>query len=149
MIHFAVKMPLNLTPQQLGRLLFKEKHEPRRSLKRFLRDLGGDGSAEELNVALEIASKDIQAKSFADLLDTNRRIAAENIEETAKDRLQAIMLEVKRKMSESGLTQSDVATACGWSQPLLSHYLSGNVEPGALNLLKLIESVGCSVIISE
>jgi predicted XRE-type DNA-binding protein len=149
MSHFAANMPLDLTPQQLGKLIFKSKYEPRRSLKRFLRDLGGDGSAEELNETLEFAASNSEANSFAKLLDSNWRIAGENIESAAKTKLAGIMHELKIKMKEKGLTQSDVATACGWSQPLLSHYLSGNVEPGALNLLKMIESVGCSVTISE
>ncbi len=48
-------MPLKLTIADQARLLFKSRTEPRRNQKRFLRDLGGEGSAEELDAMLAIA----------------------------------------------------------------------------------------------
>jgi transcriptional regulator with XRE-family HTH domain len=46
-------------------------------------------------------------------------------------------------MEDMGLTQSDIAAVCGWQQPLVSQYLSGDKEPGARNLAKLATAVGC------
>lgn len=136
-------MALTLKAEQLGQLLFKIKHEPRRGAKRFLKDLGGDGSAEELDAQIAIAEQDAAARKVADKLERTRAISARTMELGLDGRVAEMLADVKVRMEERGLTQSDVATACGWNQPLVSAYLSGDKEPGIRNLAKLAEAVGC------
>jgi hypothetical protein len=49
---------LILSKEDLGRLLFKAAHEPRRNAKRFLKDRGGEGSVAELDSLLGAATDD-------------------------------------------------------------------------------------------
>jgi hypothetical protein len=136
-------MALDLKAEQLGQLLFKLKHEPRRGAKRFLKDLGGSGSAEELDALIAIAEKDAAARKIAERLERTRVISARTMELGLDGRVAEMLADIKVRMEERGVTQSDVATACGWSQPLVSAYLSGDKEPGIRNLAKLAEAVGC------
>lgn len=134
---------MKLTSEQMGRLLFKANHEPRRNQKRYLKDLGGEGSADELDQVLEKARRDKAAIAESEQLERQRAITAKSIELGVDGRVAEMLADVKLKMEDQGLTQSDVAAACGWSQPLVSAYLSGTKEPGIGNLAKLAAAVGC------
>ena len=142
-------MPLDLTPEQLGKLLFKDRHESRRNLKRFLHDLGGDGSAEELDEVLSIAAKNKEAATIADNLDERRWQESMGIEDRIDDDLVRMMREISKQMEEKGISQSDLAILCGIHQPTLSKYLSGKKEPGVRNLTRMARSVGCFWKLSE
>ena len=149
MIHFAANMPVNLTSEQMGKLLFKAIHEPRRNLKRFLHDLGGAGSAEELDEALATAANDKEATVIANTLNERRWQESMCIEDRIDDDLVRMMQEISQKMKEKGISQSDLAILCGIHQPTLSKYLSGKKEPGVRNLTRMARSVGCFWKLSE
>lgn len=135
---------LNISVEQMARLLFKSLNEPRRNQKRFLKDLGGDGSAEELDRVLQMAREDPEAVSLSRRLERQREITARTVELGVDGRVAEMLADVRVRMEERGLTQSDVAAACGWQhQVLVSQYLSGAKEPGARNLAKLAAAVGC------
>lgn len=135
---------MKLTSEQLGRLLHKAAHEPRRNQKRYLKDLGGEGSAEELDWQLELAAADAAAQAEAARLEKQRHLAVSAIELGVEGRVTEMLAELRSRMEEQGLTQTDVAERCGWQQPLVSAYLAGKKEPGAGNLAKLAAAVGCA-----
>jgi hypothetical protein len=134
---------MKLTTEQLARLLYKSIHEPRRNQKRFLKDLGGDGSAEELDRVLAEAVQDNAAVAESKRLERQRKITASTVELGVDARVAEMLADVKLRMDDLGMTQADIADACGWQQPLVSQYLRGEKEPGAKNLAKLAAAVGC------
>ncbi len=133
---------ITLTPEQLGKLLFKAAHEPRRNQKRFIRDLGGDGSAEELDEVLAVAHASEVAKVIARDLEVERVGQARELEEDIGANAIRMLESIKREMELQGKTQSDMAIACGWRQGLVSLYLAGKKEPGIKNLTKMADYLG-------
>ena len=127
----------------LGRLLFKSRHEPRRNQKRFLKDLGGEGSAEELDRVLAIAAANKRAVAEAARLEAELGQTAEDVDWNIVGRVAEMLAHVRLAMEHHGLTQQEVAQRCGWQQPLVAAYLTGAKEPGITNLAKLAEAVGC------
>lgn len=133
---------LTLSKEDLGRVIFKASHEPRRNVKRFLKDRGGEGSAEELDFVLGAAHRDAEAVAIAERLERERAATAHNIELGMDARVAEMLAHVMIAMRQQGLTQQDVADRCGWTQPLVAAYLTGRKEPGARNLAKLAAAVG-------
>ena len=68
---------------------------------------------------------------------------AKSIELGLDGRVAEMIADVRLKMQALGLTQSDMAERCGWSQPLVAEYLAGKKEPGAKNLAKMASAVEC------
>jgi len=134
---------LKLATEQLAQLLYKSWNEPRRNQKRFLKDLGGDGSAEELDKVLQIATGDAEATRQAEILEERRKQVAKTVEIGVDARVAEMLADIRVKMKELKLTQEDLAEACGWNQPLVAAYLTGQKEPGIGNLAKMATSLGC------
>ena len=133
---------MKLTVDQQAQLLFKAKHEPRRNQKRFLKDLGGSGSAEELDEVLATVQNNPKAVAEAGRLENARKLAARSVELGLDGQVAEMIAEIRLKIDGSGLTQSDVAARCGWPASLLSGYLTGQKLPGTENLVKLAHTLG-------
>jgi transcriptional regulator with XRE-family HTH domain len=56
---------------------------------------------------------------------------------------------IRDRAAEIGITQTEIAQRCGWTQPLASAYLSGSKSPGLVNLAKLARAVGCEWVLTE
>jgi hypothetical protein len=134
---------VKLNSQQLGRLLFKAAHEPRRNQKRYLKDLGLEGSAEELDRVLALASRDATAVREAEQMAKRRKLMARAVEVGVDSQVIEMLAEIRLKMEDHHLTQQDLAERCGWQQPLVAAYLTGAKEPGVGNLAKMAMAVGC------
>lgn len=134
---------MNLTTEQLGRLLFKSTHEPRRNQKRYLKDIGGEGSADELDRVLATARHDQEAIAESKRLERQRAITAKTVASGVDGRVAEMLADIKLRMEDCDMTQADLAQACGWQQSLVSNYLAGKKEPGISNLAKMAEAVGC------
>lgn len=133
---------VTLSPEELGMLLYKSRHEPRRNAKRFVKDRGGDGTAAELEDVLAAAAADPAAEAVAERIERERATTARNLDLGMEARSAEMLADVRVRMAEQGLTQQDVADRCGWTQPLVAAYLNGRKEPGVRNLAKLAEAVG-------
>lgn len=132
-----------MSVEQLGKLLFKAANEPRRGQKRYLKDLGGDGSADELDRVLKFAQKNKKAVQECERLDRQRKVASRAIEQGVLGEVAEMLADVRLRMEDLELTQTDVAATCGWPPSLLSNYLNGNKDIGISNLAKLASAVGC------
>jgi hypothetical protein len=132
-----------LTNEQLGRLLFKSQHEPRKNPKRFLKDLGGEGSAEELDRVLATARRNKDALAESERLEKQRALVARSVDLGVDARMAEMIADVRVRMQERQLTQQAIADHCGWPPSLVAAYLTGAKEPGAKNLAKLATAVGC------
>jgi ribosome-binding protein aMBF1 (putative translation factor) len=124
----------------LGALLFKSRHEPRKNQKRFLKDLGGEGTSAALDQALAAAAADKRAVAACERLEAERR---QSIDWNNEARVAEMIAHLMIAMEDQGLTQQDVADRCGWKQPMVAAYLTGAREPGVSNLAKLADAVGC------
>ena len=123
-------------------MIYKAEHEPRRNQKRYLKDLGGTGSAEELDAVLDIARSNADDVAEAQRLNREREITAKTVDAGVDAQVAEMLAAIRLRMQDSGMTQSDLAAACGWKQPLIAAYLSGSKLPGAGNLAKIAEALG-------
>lgn len=135
--------------EQLGRLLYKSRHEPRRNQKRYLKDGGGDGSAAELDALLETAKKDKHLIAEADRLDALRKHTARTVELGMVGQVAEMIADIRLRMEEQEITQQELADRCGWKQPLVGAYLTGGKEPGIGNLAKMAGALGCKWRLQE
>lgn len=126
-----------LTTEQLGKLLYKADHEPRRNQKRYLKDLGGEGSADELDQMLAIAEQSAAAKREAKRLERERAITAKTIETGIDGHVAEMLAAVRLRLDELEMTQAQLADLCGWPASQLSAYLSGTKSPGVENLARM------------
>jgi predicted XRE-type DNA-binding protein len=131
-----------MSDEQLGMLLFKAMHEPRRNQKRWIRDCGGVASAEELDRLLVVANASKKAVGLLDSLEAKRKIQSSGIESSMDANVRCMMDELVSAMESAGIKQSDMAIACGISQPIISQYLSCKQQPGIRNLVKMADSLG-------
>lgn len=132
-----------LTPEQMGRLLFKSSHEPRRNQKRYLKDLGGEGSAEELDEALAIASKSAAAKKEAKRLERERTIKSETIDTGIDGQVAEMLAAIQLRLDDLEMSQTELAERCGWTRSVVNKYLHGVKSPGIDNLARMAEAIDC------
>lgn len=134
---------MNLTTEQQGELIFRSRHLQRRLQKRYLKELGGDGTAEELDQQLAAAQASDAAVAVADRLDRRRHLVASAVELGREARVAELLADIRVRMEEQGVTQVELALRCGWQQGLVSDYFRGKSLPGAANLCKMAEALGC------
>ena len=121
-----------------------ERGEPRRNLKRLLRDNGGTGSAEELTAALDSdAYKSTavinQAKKLA-AHDAMKRTAIEN---GSSEALAIILADLRTEIKHQGLTLAEVADRVeGLHQSNLSAWFAGKRPPMAISLVSVAAAIG-------
>lgn len=60
-----------------------------------------------------------------------------------------ILDSIRARVSELDITQTELGQRCGWTQSLVSRYLSGQKEPGMESLAKLAKAVGCEWVLTE
>lgn len=132
---------MQISDEVLGRLLFKSRHEPRRNQKRFLRDHGGDGSADELDRVLGIANESEAAKKECARLERQRELISKSVDAGVDGRVAEMLADIRVRMEERGMTQSELADLCGWQQSLVSSYLAAKTEPGIRNLAKMADAL--------
>lgn len=135
---------LKLSTEQLGQLLHKSRHEPRRLQKRYLKELSGEGSAEELDAVLAEALQDSAAIEEANRLDELRRHTLRGVEQGMVGQIAEMIACIRVEMDRQGLTQSQLAGRCNLTQPMLSDYLTGKRQPTLGNFAKLATALGCS-----
>ena len=133
---------IKLTVEQKGRLLFKAAHEPRRNQKRYLKDLGGTGSAEELDEVLESIQGDAVAAAEFERLEKQQQEIRESVDSEVNAGVSEMLADLRVAMEEGNVMQSELAKRCGFSQPQVAAYLAGKKEPGIGNLVKLAQGVG-------
>lgn len=133
---------MTYTSDQLGRLLFKKKAgEPRKNLKRYLKDCGGAGSAEELDQVLPIAERDADAIRIAEELHRERMSQLATVEQRGLGALADMLAQIEQLRKESGLSQEDIGELMDMQQPQYSAYVSGKKQPGGLVLAKAAEAL--------
>lgn len=54
-------------------------------------------------------------------------------------------LRLQRILYSKGMTQEDLASAVGISQTMVSHYISGRVNPSFTKVYKICRAIGCSM----
>ena len=55
-----------------------------------------------------------------------------------------ISYNIKQEIEQSGKTKTEIAKALGVSNPTISQYLSGRIQPSLSTLSKLCSFLGCS-----
>ncbi len=136
-------MATKLTIQQYAQVLARSRVEPRRNVKRYLHDLGVASTSEELDRVLDEAVANPQVTLEAARIERLRNAQSKAIAHCNIGQVAEMLADVRLRMDDLSLTQTDVATRCGWTQSLVSDYLTGKKEPGIGNLAKLAASVGC------
>lgn len=131
------------TTEQLGRLLMKHRRkEPRRNLKRWLKDCGGAGSAEELDEVLAAALKTKPAIAEADRLEKAHLAELDRTEQHGLAGVADMITQVQQAQQAAGINQEQLATMVNATQPQVSEYVTGKVIPGGLMLARIAAALG-------
>ena len=140
---------IKLTAKQLGRLLLKEAHEPRRGQKRYLKDLGGSGSADELDEVLEVARGTPAAIKEYERLEKQREIIASSVTGEVDQGVAELLADIRAAMDDANLTQSDLAMRSGLTQPQIAAYLTGRKQPGIGNVVRIAQAMGMRLTLAK
>jgi len=143
------KIEDTMGPAELGGLLHVCNTSPRRQQKRYLLNLGGSGSAAELDRVLAIASESKAAIRFAEKLASQQTQESLLTEEGIAMQADAVRAEIGRQMEKQGITQVELARRCGIAQSVVSLYLNGKKEPGLGRLLEIITALDCEWVIRK
>ncbi len=135
---------MDWTFEQLAVVLARSKHEPRRNLKRYLKDLGGRGSAEELDEALEQAMSDSKVVAESERISAVRSSESRSINEEVDVQLTIMFEQALAKMEERGLSIGELAVLCGWSGSLTSELMNRQKTPTAEQLAKVASALKCN-----
>ena len=128
--------------EQLAMLLARSQKEPRRNLKRFLKDNGGTGSAEELDELLERAAADGHVVRRANDIAFDRSSNRLSIEQRVDDQLDLMRLEIVRVLESDGIEIAELASRCGWTATFVSDLVAGRKVPSSEQLGKLAIATG-------
>lgn len=133
----------NMSAEQLGRVLHKrDRKEPRKNQKRYLKDIGGDGTADELDQVLEYAELNREALAEAKRLERQRELTIETVDAGIDSAVIEMIGALRLRMEELGITQTELAERCDWAQPQVAAYLTGKKMPGLENLTKMARAMG-------
>jgi predicted transcriptional regulator len=58
-----------------------------------------------------------------------------------------MLKEIKIRMAELGVTQTELGNRLGWPQSTVARYLTGSVEPSATKLQQMVEALDGELII--
>ena len=59
------------------------------------------------------------------------------------DPVAAMIAQIRERMDEQGISQSELARRSGIQQPRISDALNGKDEPGARKIARMADAVGC------
>ncbi|MEL6897041.1 MAG: helix-turn-helix transcriptional regulator, partial [Planctomycetota bacterium] len=135
-----------LNDAQLGELLHAFRCSKRRGAKRFLHSINAPSQSADLDGYLIAAESNANAAAIADRLDRTREIKMQRISQGTDADVAEIIATICEQMSANGITQTQIANECGWGQPMVSQYLTGEREPGIVNACKLARAVGLTLI---
>jgi hypothetical protein len=116
---------MELTTDQLGKLLFKCVHEDRRNQKRFLKDCGLQGSASELDRQLQLAQVSHDAQLECRRLERERATKVKTVDAGVDADDVEMLAAIRSRLHQISMTQAELATAAGMKGPLVSDYLTG------------------------
>lgn len=135
---------MELTTEQLAKLLHKSRHESKDRQKRFLRHLGGNGSTVELDAMLLHAARNPEAVAQSERMESEQpRLPFPS--KVALEPAVSQMLEALRNcIKAEGLSLQEVADRCGWSERRIAAYLRGEADPALSHLAKLATALGCA-----
>ena len=127
-----------------------ERGEPRRNLKRLLRDHGGDGSAEELDAVFD--SERYGSQKVADLAE-NLRIGQEAeavaIESVMVAEVSTIFAQFNAKMKSQGKTHAELSELTGIPQSQISSWFRGKGNPRIEDVARLAKALGTSLVLED
>lgn len=139
----------DLTPEQLGVLLFKVNNHSRAIAKRYLYELGCPNRSEDLDKAIELAEASDAAIQEADRVEGEvQGIKSElDVQSSAeKDRLIAL---ISSHIEASGMGQVEFAQKITWQPMVLSKILSGRKRVSVEDLCRLAIALGLKIDISK
>ena len=127
-----------------------ERGEPRRNLKRLLRDHGGDGSAEELDAVFD--SDGYGSQKVADLaekLRVEQESEAGAIESGMAAGVAAIFAQLNAEMKSQGKSQSDLSKLVDVPQSQISLWFRGKGNPTIGHVVRVAQSLGKSLVLDD
>jgi hypothetical protein len=138
--HIAV----NWTVEQLATVLARLKVEPRKNLKRYLKDQGGRGSAEELDLVIAEALANSQAKDLSEQIAAERAMQSRDINDGLEDQIDVWRDEIKRLIESRKMSLGELSTVCGYTVDYVTSMLNGSQRPSVEQLAKIAIALQCS-----
>lgn len=135
---------MNWTVEQLALVLARLKVEPRRNVKRYLRDQGGRGSAEELDLVIAEAMANSKAVELSQKLAAERATQSRSINDGLDAQIDVWRSEIKRELELRKMSLGELSTVCGYTVDYVSSTLNGSQRPSVEELAKIAIALQCS-----
>lgn len=136
---------MQLTTEQLATLLAKAKREPRRNLKRFLKDLGGAGSAAEVDEVLKVAMADPKAVAISQQLDRDRQAAIASVYQGVELQHSALMSDMQQLQLNRSIPDYQLERLCDLTTGCIAKFRDGRLRAPLDSMLRIAAALGSSL----
>ena len=134
---------MDLTTEQLAKLLYKSKHESKHRQKRFLKELGGTGSTVELDAMLLHAARSSEAVAQSEDLEKERSPLPFPRKNAVDPAVSELLSQVRDRIKDLGISLQVIADRSGWSERRVAAYLRGEADPPLSHVVKLASVLNC------
>lgn len=135
----------DMTPEQLGMLLYKTETKSRRAGKVYLHSLGAPSSSEDLDMAIKKAQASKKALAARLTIESKQASNGSEIDSKADSLVSAAIGQIIDELAKQGLNRTEFAQMCGWPDSLLSNYLTGRKEPGLRAFCRMAAVLNCTL----
>lgn len=135
----------DLTPEQLGMILFRVNSQSRKSAKRYLHDIGCPADSESLDLAIERANASESAKLAAEQIKAMREDLGIGLDAASKLEKQAILDLINEYVESFENGHVGLAAHLAWHPSQLSNLLSGRTTMSVLDLCRLAIALGLKI----
>lgn len=135
----------DMTPEQLGMLLYKTETKSRRAGKVYLHSLGAPSSSEDLDMAIKRAQASKKALAARESIESKQSSDGSEIDSKADQLVTSAISQVIAELAKQGLNRAEFAQMCGWPDSLLSNYLTGRKEPGLRAICRMAAVLNCTL----
>lgn len=135
---------MDWTVEQLATVLARLKVEPRRNVKRYLKDQGGRGSAEELDLVVAEALANSKAMKLAEEIADDRANRSREITDGLEFEIEGWLDEIESAMQIRKISLGELAAVCGYTVDLMSLIVNGKQRPTTEQLARIAIALRCS-----
>lgn len=134
-----------MTPAQLGMLLFKTETKSRRAGKVYLHSIGAPSSSDDLDFAIQHAKASKKALAVRADIEAKQSNNGSELDLQAAELASNVIQQVVAELDKQSLTRTEFAHICNWPDSLLSNYLTGRKEPGLKAICRMAAALNLTL----
>ncbi|MFN7841620.1 MAG: hypothetical protein ACK5N9_07810 [Pirellula sp.] len=139
----------DLTPEQLGKILFRVTQQSRKAAKRYLHDLGCPADSESLDAAIELANRSDEAKRASESIKAYREEIGTGLDAASRIERQRVLDRLRERIDSLDGGHVEFASSIGWDPLYLSNMLNGRTTMSLIDLCRLAVAMGEKINIGK